>query len=156
MLNIILILLAAFVLFPNTILAIDSCSTVSGCPAGDASLGVNFTGIQLSDLNAGPFTVSLSSSNTYSCSYGSGTAGNSGSCSASYNGSNISCQISHLDCRNQPFTVSVSQPARYACTASTNSVSLNNCSNNTPVTVNCTHQLYLSLLLAESIMALVI
>ncbi|MBI2597467.1 hypothetical protein HYW41_04885 [Candidatus Daviesbacteria bacterium] len=134
------ILLTAFYLLPNTILAIDSCSTVSGCPTGDASLGVNFTGIQSSDLSAGSFTVSLSSSQNFSCSYSSGTAGNSGSCTASYDGSNISCQINHLDCRNQPFTVSVSTPtgAGYACTASTNSVNLNNCSNNTPITVNCT------------------
>jgi hypothetical protein len=139
--NFILFFVFFLLLQPSTTFAIDSCSIVSGCPTGDAALGVNFSGIQPSDLSAGLFAVTASNpSGTNTCSYGSGTAGNNGSCNAFYNSStgNIECIIQHLDCRNNPFSLTVSAPSGYSCSVSPTSTNLFNCSNNLPISVSCT------------------
>lgn len=121
---------------------VEQCSIVSGCPTGDAALGINFTGLQPADLSKGAFKVTATgtSSTTFSCTYPGGHATRTASCNAFYNSSatNIECLIEHLDCRNNPFDISVSAPAGYSCSPDPNSVSLNNCANNTPIAVNCT------------------
>lgn len=131
-----------------------SCGSASGCPTGDAAIGVNFIGLQPSDVDPNDpnkrFTVTVNgtSSNTYSCTYSGGTARRNGSCNAAYNSAanNIECGIEHLDCRNGScsggigFEVTVTAPGNFICTSSVDTVpvnGLNNCANNTPITVNC-------------------
>lgn len=138
--NLILGFLTALLLLPSNAFAAFTCSLVSGCPTGDAALGVNFTGLQPLDLSAGSFTVTASSGGGYSCDYSSGIAANLSSCTAYYNSStgNIECLIEHLDCRNNPFSLSVSAPSGYSCSVSPTSTNLANCSDNSPITVSCT------------------
>lgn len=128
-----------------------ACGSVSGCPTGDASIGINFTGLSPVDVNPQDpnktveITVTGTTNDTYTCTYAnsatgtSGVAGKTASCKASYNSAtdNIECQINHLDCRNGntdcpggtgSFNVFVSsQPPDYNCVVSPLSIPLSNC-----------------------------